>query len=103
MSHQLDDLTQRLRAFISQKGAFEGSLRIDMGADGNILIDGGRLPPVVTNDGSGAECTIKISKDAFEDMMEGKLDPTTAYMKGMLQIIGDIKIVMGLGPFLGDG
>lgn len=75
---------------------FDSSVKFDLGDAGIIVIDGDK---VSTEDGP-ADCTITISKDNFEALAAGDLNPTMAYMQGKLKVAGDMSIAMKLSQLL---
>jgi len=75
---------------------FDSSVKFDLGSDGVIVIDGEN---VSTEDGP-ADCTITISKDNFEALAAGDLNPTMAYMQGKLKVAGDMTLAMKLSQLL---
>ncbi|PHP67270.1 sterol-binding protein [Zhengella mangrovi] len=77
-------------------GGLPSSVKFDCGSDGVILIDG---TTVSTTDGD-ADCTIKMDKSDFEDMIAGELDPTAAFMQGKIKIEGDMSVAMQLSSLL---
>ncbi|MBX3532691.1 MAG: SCP2 sterol-binding domain-containing protein [Rhizobiaceae bacterium] len=90
---------QEIADKISAKAAgsdFSRSVKFDLGSDGIIVIDGGK---VSTTD-ADVDCTIKLSKDNLEDMMAGELNPTMAYMSGKLKIEGDLTVAMQLSQVI---
>lgn len=77
-------------------GDFTRSVKLDLGADGVIVVDGAS---VSTGEGE-ADCTIKLTKDDLEELMSGDLNPTMAYMSGKLKVEGDITVAMQLSQIL---
>ncbi len=75
-----------------QQGGFDRSVKLDLGEDGVILIDGGTIS---TADGE-AECTITLSRADLEQLIAGELDPVSAFMSGRIQIDGDMSAAMAL-------
>ena len=92
----LQDITDIMAKAVGVDSGLGKSLKFDFKGDGFILIDGGS----VTNDDKPADCTIVISKDDFELMADGKLDPTMAFMQGKIKINGDMSVAMKLQPIL---
>ena len=91
----LDAIAAKIGERVASTG-FDRSVKFDLGADGVILIDGQK---VSTEDGP-ADCTITISKDDFEALTSGDLNPTMAYMQGKLKVAGDMTIAMQLSQVL---
>jgi putative sterol carrier protein len=48
-----------------------------------------------------ADCTMTASADTFQSILEGELNPTTAFMSGRLKVDGDMGMAMKLGSILG--
>ncbi|RYG13962.1 MAG: SCP2 sterol-binding domain-containing protein, partial [Caulobacteraceae bacterium] len=48
-----------------------------------------------------SDCTVRVSKDDFEKIVQGDLDPTFAFMSGKLRVDGDIGVAMGLQAVVG--
>lgn len=91
----VQDIVAAMRPKVEAAG-FDGSVKLDLGKDGVILIDGATIS---TGDGP-ADCTVKLSLDDLEDMVSGDLSPTSAFMTGKLKIEGDMAMAMALGEFL---
>jgi putative sterol carrier protein len=91
----LDAIADKLRERVAGSG-FDKSVKFDMGPDGVIVIDG----QTVTTEDTGADCTITISKDDFESLAAGELNPTMAFMQGKLKVDGDMSIAMQLSQIL---
>ncbi|MCO5147123.1 MAG: SCP2 sterol-binding domain-containing protein [Aquamicrobium sp.] len=91
----LDAIAAKIGERVAATG-FDRSVKFDLGDDGVILIDGQK---VSTEDGA-ADCTITISRDDFEALTAGELNPTMAYMQGKLKVAGDMTIAMQLSQVL---
>jgi putative sterol carrier protein len=92
----LEDITDRFKTAVGADSGLGKSVKFDLKGDGVILIDGGR----VSNEDLPADCTILVSKDDFEALAKGTLDPTSAFMKGKLKVNGDMGVAMKLQPLL---
>ncbi len=91
----VDEIAAKLTERVAGSG-FDKSVKFDLGSDGVIVVDG---QSVSTTD-SGADCTITISKDDFEALAAGELNPTMAFMTGKLKVAGDMSIAMQLSQIL---
>jgi putative sterol carrier protein len=98
----LPEITQGMKDRIEKNGAIGGKKVVfDFGDDGAVLIDGSAEPPVVSNDGSAADCRIKVSLSDFQEIAAGKQNAQMAFMMGKLKVEGDMSIAMQLGKILG--
>ncbi len=91
----VEDIAGKIRERVAGSG-FDRSVKVDLGADGVILIDG---TSVSTGDGE-ADCTITMTRDDFEALASGELDPTAAFMQGKMRIDGDMTVALALGQLL---
>ena len=96
MIESLNEAAEALREKIGGSG-FDGSVKFDVEDLGVIRIADG---DVTTEDGD-AECTVTASLDTFQELFEGELDPTAAYMTGKIKIDGDLGQAMKLSQLLG--
>ena len=92
----LEEITDRMRQAVGADSGLGSTVKFDFKGEGFIFIDGG----TVSNEDAPADCTIIMSKDDFEQMGQGKLDPTMAFMQGKLKINGDMGVAMKLQPLL---
>ncbi|MES1202085.1 MAG: SCP2 sterol-binding domain-containing protein [Pseudomonadota bacterium] len=69
-------------------------VKFDFGDAGKIFLDG--ATNTASKDDGAADTTIKIKLEDFVSMVEGKLDPTAAFMQGKLRVEGDMGVAMQL-------
>jgi putative sterol carrier protein len=82
------------------------SVKFDFGPDGAIHVDGSVVPPQVSylgisNNDQEAACTIRIALADFRQLLDGELDPTTAFLLGKLKVEGAMGIALKLQSALG--
>ena len=92
----LQEITDRFKTAVGDDSGLGKSLKFDLKGDGFIYLNGG----TVNNEDLPADCTIVVSKDDFEAMGEGKLDPTMAFMQGKIKVNGDMSVAMKLQPLM---
>ena len=92
----LESATQASRTKVGADSGLGATLKFDMGADGVIVIDGKSTPNTVSNDNIDTECTVGISMDNLQAMLDGNLDPATGFMAGKLKVSGDMSVAMRL-------
>lgn len=85
-------------AALSEKitDGFEGAAKFVIQGEGSVMID---ADGVRAGDGD-ADVTLSADAETFSALLEGELDPTSAYMSGSLAIDGDMGVAMRLGAIL---
>jgi putative sterol carrier protein len=74
-----------------------GSVRFVIEDEGAVRID----EDGVRADDSPADCTMVASAETFQGILDGDVNPTSAFMTGKLKIEGDMGLAMKLGTLLG--
>ncbi len=77
-------------------GAFDASAKFEIEGEGSIIIDGAG----VRAGDDETDVTLKASAETFQSILEGDLNPTTAFMTGRLSLDGDMGTAMRLGSLL---
>ncbi|HLJ64036.1 MAG TPA: SCP2 sterol-binding domain-containing protein [Stellaceae bacterium] len=96
----LASLTDTLRQRILLAPSLGHTAMFDLGGDGVIFWDGRLAPPRVDNEKRDAESTIHINLADLEQMVQGKLSPTMAYMTGKLKVDGALGVAMKLSQLI---
>lgn len=91
----LDAIADQMRAKVADSG-FDKSVKFDLGSAGVIVIDG----KTVSTTDAPADCTITMSKDDFDALVAGELNPTAAFMQGKLRVDGDMSVAMSLSSLI---
>ena len=92
----LESLTQAIRAKVGDDSGLDATLKFDMGADGAIVIDAKSTPNTVSNENIDVDCTVGITMDNLQAMLDGDLEPATGFMAGKLKVSGDMSVAMRL-------
>lgn len=85
--------------FAPQLGA---KLKFDLGDDGVLFIDGTQNPATLTNEDDDADTTFVCSADLLTALIEGRQDPTMAFMTGKLKVKGSMGYALKLSSLLED-
>lgn len=84
-------------AKLAQKiSSFDGVAKFVIPGEGAIMVDG----EGVRAGDDPADVTLTAEAGVFQDMLEGALNPTTAFMTGKLSIDGNMGLAMQLGAAL---
>ena len=92
----LESATQAIRAKVGIDSGLNATLKFDIGADGVIVIDGASTPNTVSNTNTDTDCTVGITLDNLQAMLDGDLEPATGFMAGKLKVSGDMGVAMRL-------
>ena len=93
MSDIIDEAVTQLSAKI---GTFDGSVKFVIADEGTIMVDGAG----VREGDEEADCTMTADSDTFRGILDGDLNPTSAFMSGKLAVDGDMGTAMKLGAAL---
>lgn len=91
----IEDIATKMRSRVEGSG-FDGSVKIDTGGNGVIVIDG----ETVSTTDAPTDCTVRLSLDDLESLIAGDLSATSAFMTGKIKVDGDMSVAMTLGQFL---
>ena len=75
---------------------FDGSAKFDVAGVGAIILDGDGAR-VADDD---ADVTLSADADTFQEIFDGDLNPTSAFMTGKLTVDGDMGMAMKLAAVL---
>lgn len=77
-------------------GNFDGSVKFVIEGEGSIMVDSDG----VRAGDEEAECTMTADTETFEAILDGEMNPTSAFMTGKLTVDGDMGTAMKLGSVL---
>lgn len=91
-------VTQAVKV-LSEKLAsgFDGSAKFVIEGEGSIMLDGNG----VREGDDDADVTLTATADVFQQILEGDLNPASAFMSGKLAVDGNMGMAMKLGSVLG--
>ena len=95
----LETATTLIRAKVGEDSGLGAKVKFAFD-EGVIFIDGAASPNEVSNEDLEADCTITMALDDFASMIEGELDPTTAFMMGKLKVDGPMAIALKLSGLI---
>lgn len=96
MTEIIEDALKALREKMS-KNSFDGTAKFEIAGEGSIVLNENK---VYASD-EETDVTFKASVEIFQEIFNGELDPTSAFMTGKLKIDGDMGTAMRLANFFG--
>ena len=90
IAHAVEALSAKL------SGGFDGSAKFVIEDEGAIVLDGAGVRP----GDDDTDVTLTADTDTFRSILDGDLNPTSAFMTGRLKIEGDMGTAMKLGTAL---
>ncbi|MEO0774411.1 MAG: SCP2 sterol-binding domain-containing protein [Pseudomonadota bacterium] len=94
----MSDMINAAVSVLSEKldGGFDGSAKFAIEDEGTIVVDANG----VREGDDDTDVTLTADADTFQSIIEGDLDPTSAFMQGKLKVDGDMGAAMKLGSAL---
>ena len=96
MTEIIEDAVEALREKMS-KNSFDGTAKFEIEGEGSIVLNENK---VYASD-EETDVTFKASVEIFQEIFNGELDPTAAFMTGKLKIDGDMGTAMRLSNVFG--
>ena len=95
----MSDIIEQAVAALSEKltGNVDGVVKFVLQGAGSIMVDSDG----VRAGDDDADVTLSADADVFRDILDGALDPTSAFMTGKLSVDGDMGMAMKLASLLG--
>lgn len=95
----MSDVIEAAVAAMDEKlgGGFDGSAKFVISGEGAVMLDSDG----VRAGDEEADVTLTADTETFRAILEGRLNPTTAFMTGKLSVEGDMGMAMKLGSVLG--
>jgi putative sterol carrier protein len=95
MSEVIEQAVKALNERMDGEG-FDGSVKVEIEGEGCLMIDGDGARAADEE----ADCTLSADAETFQGMLEGEVNPTSAFMTGKLSVDGDMGAAMKLGALL---
>ena len=94
----MSDVIEAAVAAMAKKvtGGFDGSAKFVISGEGAIMLDSDGVRAA----DEPADVTLTADADTFRAILEGELNPTSAFMTGKLSVDGDMGMAMRLGSVL---
>tara|TARA_Y100001935_G_C17292462_1_gene504234 strand:- start:897 stop:1196 length:300 start_codon:yes stop_codon:yes gene_type:complete len=97
----LNDITEKIRKLSNENsGSIEAKIKFDF-SDGCVIINDTVSPPDVSNNNEDADCTITVSNEDFEKILNKEMSSMNAFMSGKMKISGEMHLAMKLSSIFG--
>lgn len=91
----LDKLAANIQSLAGKAAPLGHTLKFDFGSE-QLMIDGTGTSNIVSTTDQIADCAVSISREDFQALMTGSLDPMSAFMTGKIKISGNMNVAMKL-------
>ena len=95
----VSDIESALRPKLGAMSELGATVKVDFATD-QLFIDGTKSPATLTHAEEDADCTLTISADDLQKILDGELDATMAFMTGKLKVKGSTTVAMKLAGLL---
>ena len=94
----MDEITECAKSsqYLRTVIGFDGTAKFDISGEGCIMVDGSGARA----GDEAADVTLTADADTFQQILQGDLDPTAAFMQGKLAVDGDMGAAMRLASVL---
>ena len=96
----LEQTTEQIRSQLPQLASLGYTVKFAIDGAGVVLIDATRMPPTLSNEDGEADCTIRLSEDRLQQLVDGRMSPTLAYTLGQIKVEGSLGVAMKLASLL---
>jgi putative sterol carrier protein len=96
----LESATAAIRAKAALAPKLGYRVTFDLGGDGIIYWDGTAVPAAIGNEAGESDTTLTMSLEDLQNLIDGTLNPTLAYMTGKLKVAGSMGVALKIGQLL---
>ena len=96
----LASVTGKIQAQLPQLAQLGYKVKFAIEGEGVILVDASETPPTLSHDDGPADCTIRLTEERLEQLIDGRLSPTLAYTLGQIKVEGSLGVAMKLASLL---
>lgn len=98
----VESLADEMRGNLMRFAGLNYRVRFVFDEGGVLFLDGTVTPPVLSEEDGDADCTLRLSLDNAERLINGQLNPTLAYTMGKLKVDGSVGVALKLASMLED-
>lgn len=98
----IESVTEIISQKMSRAAGLTARVKFDFGDEGRIFVDTTQSPPLISTDDEDADVVFECTLDTFTAILEGRQDPSLAFMMGKLKVRGSMGLAMKLNAILED-
>lgn len=98
----IESVTEKIRSKMSRASGLTAKVKFEFGDEGRIYVDATQSPAVISAEDGEADTTFECTLDTFEAILEGRQDPSLAFMMGKMKVRGSMGLAMKLNAILED-
>ncbi len=95
MSNVIETAIKALEEKLQGKN-IDFSAKFQIEDEGSIVLDGNGI----RESSEETDCTLIANSETFQNILEGEINPTSAFMSGTLKVEGSMGVAMQLGNIL---
>lgn len=96
----LEQILNGIKEKVGNDCGLDAKLKFVIDDTNAIFIDATQVPNVVALQDGEADCTVRIASDSLMQIMQGEMNPMTAFMSGKIKVEGNMGIAMNLSKVL---
>lgn len=94
----LTETTQYVQQLVNRSEALDTAITFVFAEEAGIIhLDGRGASNVITNHPQAADCTVHLSLENFNKLLDGSLNPMEGLMTGKIVLDGDMAAALKLG------
>ena len=95
----VSEISEFLRRALGAEGTVGARLKFVYPDVGVVMIDGSKVPNVVSNKDEEADCTVEIDPEVHHKILHREMNLGEAFRKGLMRISGDVAVAVRLQAF----
>ncbi len=96
----LESVTAQIEAQLPQLATLGYKVKFTITDVGVVLVDASKTPATLSHEDGEADCTIRLTEDRLNQLLDGRLSPTLAYTLGQIKVEGSLGVAMKLASLL---
>lgn len=88
MTAVAQEIANEMQKNVDPTATISGTIKVDLGDEGCIFIDGTTAPAAIRVSDEPADCTMTCSSETYIGLIDGSINGMKAYMTGKLKISG---------------